>query len=109
MPSPRPALPAPESRQLFIAHLAASIDAMETGRKALDPMAYRLFSRRLREAMAGCPAPQLAAGPAGGYRCVVDALVARHFDEFGRLPHVGGRSAQLAANRLFSRLRKKVR
>jgi hypothetical protein len=94
----------PRSRQLYIAHLAHRLDAMEHGRVRLDPVAYRLWSRRLREALAGCPEPVLARGLAVTHRSVLEALEQRHFDTFGALPGVRGRAAAHVADRLFAGL-----
>jgi len=49
-------------KQLYIAHLAARLEAMERTPRKLNAFSYRLWSRRLREAMAGCPEPLLARG-----------------------------------------------
>ena len=49
-------------KQLYIAHLAARLEAMERSNARLNAFSYRLWSRRLREAMAGCPEPLLANG-----------------------------------------------
>jgi len=94
----------PRSRQLYIAHLAQRLEAMERGRARLDAVAYRLWSRRLREALAGCPEPVIARGLAVTHRSVHEALEQRHFDTFGVLSGAAGRAAARVADRLFERL-----
>ena len=94
----------PRSRQLYIAHLAHRIDAMERGRVPLDAVAYRLWSRRLREALAGCSEPALARGLGIVHPAVRDALEQRHFAVFGVLPGTRGRAAARVANQLLKQL-----
>ena len=91
----------PRSRQLYIAHLAHRLDAMESGRARVDAVAYRLWSRRLRQALAGCPEPVIARGLAVSFPGVAEALEQRHFDTHGRLPGAAGLAVAVAANRLF--------
>ena len=45
----------PESRRLYVADLARRQFEMESGRQAMQPLAYRVLSKRLREALAGLP------------------------------------------------------
>jgi hypothetical protein len=101
MPTP---IQLPRSLQLYIAHLAHRLDAMDAGRARLDPVAYRLWSRRLREALAGCPEPMIVRGLAVTHRSVCEALEQRHFDTFGVLPGARGRAAARVADRLFEGL-----
>lgn len=91
----------PRARQLYIAHLAHRLEKMELGRTPLDPVAYRLWSRRLREALAGCPEPAVARGLAVTLPGVAEALEQRHFDTHGRLPGPIGLAVAVTANRLF--------
>ena len=99
----------PRSRQLYIAHLAQRLEAMERGRARLDAVAYRLWSRRLREAMAGCPEPLLARGLAVSHPSVAQALEQRFFNTHGMLPGPAGKTARKAADRLLKRLRLRKR
>ena len=94
----------PRSRQLYIAHLAQRIAAMERGRAPLEAVASRLWSRRLREALAGCPEPALARGLGVVHPAVREALEQRHFTVFGVLPGTRGRDAARVANRLLKHL-----
>jgi len=92
-------------KQLYIAHLAARIEAMERRTVKLNPFSYRLWTRRLREAMAGCPEPLLANGLAISHPSVAQALEQRYFNTHGVLPGPDGKAARHAANQLLRRLR----
>src|SRR6185369_10479763 len=48
------------SKRLYIADLAARLDAMESGRTPMDAVAYRLYARRLGAVIAAYPADLLA-------------------------------------------------
>jgi len=37
-------------KRMYIAHLAARLESMESGRTAMDAVAYRLFARRMNAA-----------------------------------------------------------
>ena len=91
-------------KQLYIAHLATRLEAMERSSVKLNAFSYRLWSRRLREALAGCPEPVIARGLAVRHRSVHEALEQRHFDTFGVLSGAAGRAAARVADRLFERL-----
>ena len=97
------------SRRLYIADLARRQHEMECGRVAMQPLAYRVLSRRLREALAGLPEPMLAAGfaelPAHLMPLLGEVLQGRHFDHHGRLPGERGADAAAEAAALFRRLR----
>ncbi|WP_119156178.1 hypothetical protein [Caldimonas tepidiphila] len=97
--------PALQGKHLFIEHLAQQLEAMEQGRAPVKAVAYRLFSRRLRQAMAGYPETRLAASLAGPHPAVAEGLAVRFFDTHGRLPGPGGRAAQEIAAELLARLR----
>jgi len=92
-------------KQLYIAHLATRLEAMERSSVKLNAFSYRLWSRRLREAMAGCPEPLLANGLAISHPSVAQALEQRHFNTHGVLPGPAGKAARHAANQLMRRLR----
>lgn len=97
------------SRRLYIADLARRQHEMEQGRVALQPLAYRVLSRRLREALAGLPEPMVATGfaelPPYLMPQVSEMLQTRHFDHHGRLPGELGAEAAALAAALFTRLR----
>ena len=92
-------------KQLYIAHLATRLEAMERSSVKLNAFSYRLWSRRLREALAGCPEPVIARGLAVTHRSVHEALEQRHFNTHGVLPGPAGKAARHAANQLMRRLR----
>jgi len=70
-------------RALYLIDLSERLQRMEAGGERMDPLVYRLFARRLRQALAGCPAAEL---PAAVKQPLVlrEALADRHFAEFGR-------------------------
>jgi len=96
-------------KQLYIAHLAARLEAMERAPRKLNAFSYRLWSRRLREALAGCPEPLLARGLAVSHPSVAQALELRFFNTHGMLPGPAGQAARKAADRLIKRLRLRKR
>lgn len=96
--------PALEGKHLYIEHLAQGLEAMASGRQRLNPVAYRLFARRLREAMAGYPEAQLVAGLARRHAVVAETLADRHFDNHGRLPGPQGPALQRQAGEILARL-----
>ncbi|MEO7339102.1 MAG: hypothetical protein ABIV63_21205 [Caldimonas sp.] len=93
-----------DSRHLYIAHLATRLDAIESGTGRLNPVIYRLWSRRLREAMAGHAEPTLAKSMARLHPSVAHALEQRFFNMHGVLPGAAGQAARLVADALFCRL-----
>lgn len=104
-----PQEPALQGKHLFIEHLAGQLEAMEQGRAPMKAVAYRLFSRRLREAMAGYPEARLAASLAGPHPAVADALAVRFFDTHGFLPGPRALSARTIAAEAFERMRHPAR
>jgi hypothetical protein len=94
------------SKRLYIAHLAQRLDAMERGYAAVQPLAYRLYARRLQEAMAGYPEGRLAKALSASHPAVADALANRHFATHGSF--VGGSAANRSAQRLLQRLRRSL-
>lgn len=108
MTTSRSSQPASTSSYLFVEHLAETLEAMEAGRLSLHAVAYRLFARRLRYALAACPRARLAASPVGSMDAVSEAMANRYFDDHGRLPQTGGKAVQFIADRLFERLRKRA-
>lgn len=96
------------SRRLYIADLARRQHAMETGRTAMQPLAYRVLSKRLREALAGLPEPAARAGfselPAALLPLVAEMLETRHFDHHGKLFGLHAPGCRALADALFDRL-----
>lgn len=103
MKAPIPQERALQGKHLFIEHLAGQLEAMEAGRAPMRAVAYRLFARRLREAMAGYPEARLAAGLGEAHPVVAEALAARFFDTHGFLP--GQRPLRALAEPVLARLR----
>jgi len=79
---------------------------MEFGITPMKAIAYRLFARRLREAMAGFPEAHLMAKLSHHRLAVTDMLATRFFDTHGRLPAAEGEAVQIAADRLLGRVRR---
>ncbi len=93
-----------EIKQLFIQHLAERMEQMECKAVAMQPVAYRLYARRLREALAGYPSGR---GSALGqrYTAVAEALASRHFDSHGWLPGSDAVHARAIAELALIRMR----
>jgi hypothetical protein len=103
---PGPLDPTLEGRRLYIEHLAKRIEQMEHGVTPMRAIAYRLFARRLREALAGLPEARLMAALSRESSAVSDALAMRFFDAHGRLPSPEGETVRGVADRLFGRVRR---
>jgi hypothetical protein len=99
-----------KSRRLYIADLATRQHAMEAGIVTMAPLAYRVLSRRLREALAGLPEIAARAGlpdlPPHLLPLVAEVLETRHFDHHGRLYGLWAPHCQAEAAALFARLRR---
>lgn len=91
------------SKHYFIEHLAQQIEAMEAGRAELQPTAYRLYTRRLRAALAGYPPARLARSLAVQHPCVAHAMAERFFDVHGLFPGPHGIGARNEARKLIAR------
>ena len=91
-------------KRMYIAHLAARLESMESGRTAMDAVAYRLFAKRMNKAMDDYPAALLAAQLGRACPSVVDALEQRRFVAAGSLPGTPGRQARGVATALLRRL-----
>ncbi len=105
MPTKKPVDPALETKHLFIAHLAERLQAMERGHAPLQPRAYRLCARRLREAMAGYPESQLTARLAGSHPAVAELLANRSFDSHGVLQGLHWQKVHRLARQALLRMR----
>ena len=93
------------SKRLYIADLAMRLEAMENGKTRISATAYRLFTRRMKAAMAGYPPGLLAAQLGRVHPSVLHEIVQQQFESRGSLPGSGGSRARAAATKLISRLR----
>jgi hypothetical protein len=98
--------PTLESRRLYIEHLAQRLEQMELGIAPMKSIAYRLFARRLRQAMAGFPEAQLIATLSRKSSAVSDALAMRFFDVHGWLPTPEGQAVRDLADLLLAPMRR---
>ena len=112
----RLAMPAPSARlsgkRLYIADLAARLEAMEDGGAPMNAIAYRLYARRMAAAMEGYPPGLLAAQLGRAYPSVLDAIEGRQFEADGVFGGPHGRSARVVATALlrhFERQRRTAR
>ena len=110
---PRFAMPAPSVRlsgkRLYIADLAARIEAMESGGAPMNALAYRLYARRMATAMEGYPPGLLAAQLGRAYPSVLDAIESRRFETDGALGGARGKSAAVVATALLRHLERQRR
>jgi uncharacterized lipoprotein len=67
------------SKRLYIADLAERLEAMESGKTAMSALAYRLYARRMNQAVAAYPAALLAAQLGRSWPSVVHALEQQRF------------------------------
>ena len=95
-------------KRMYIAHLAARLESMESGRTAMDAVAYRLFAKRMNVAMNDYPAALLAAQLGRACPSVVHALEQRRFETGGALPGAPGRQARSVAAALLRKLSSKT-
>ncbi len=93
------------SKRLYIADLAMRLEAMENGTTPISAAAYRLFTRRMRAAMAGYPPGLLAAQLGRMHPSVLHEIEQQRFESRGILAGSGGSRARAAAKALLERLR----
>ena len=98
-----------EIKHLFIQHLAERLEQMECAAMPMQPIAYRLYARRLREALAGYPVARQRCPLAQRYTAVSEALAARHFESHGWLPGGNAVHARAIADLALIRMRYPVR
>ena len=91
-------------KRLYIADLATRIEAMESGRAAMNPIAYRLYVRRMQSAMDSYPLGLLAAQLGRSHPVVMQAIEQRQFEIDGALGGLRGRRAELVATALLRHL-----
>jgi len=91
-------------KRLYIADLAARIEAMESGGAPMNALAYRLYARRMAAAMEGYPLGLLAAQLGRAYPSVLDAIESRRFEADRVLGGPRGRSAGVVMAALLRHL-----
>jgi hypothetical protein len=92
------------SKRLYIADLAARLEAMESGEAATHPVAYRLYAKRLKSAVAEYPAALLASQLGAAHPAVLQAIEQQQFEADGMLSGLGSGRAVVAAAKLFRSL-----
>ncbi len=96
-------------KRLYIADLAARLEAMEDGRAAMNALAYRLYSKRMAKAMEGYPPGLLAAQLGRVHPCVMQAIETRQFEVDGALAGQRGKSAAVVMTALLRHLKRQRR
>jgi hypothetical protein len=91
-------------KRLYIADLAARLEAMESGRTTMNALAYRLYARRMKAVIEGYPAMLLAAQLGRAHPSVLQAIAQQHFEAHGAHAGEAGRQADVAAGRLLRTL-----
>jgi hypothetical protein len=106
-------MPAPSVRlsgkRLYIADLAARLEAMEDGGAPMNAPAYRLYARRMAAAMEGYPPGLLAAQLGRAYPSVLDAIESRQFETDGVFRGPCGKSVGVVAAALLRHLQRQRR
>jgi hypothetical protein len=96
-------------KRLYIADLAARLEAMESGRVAMNALAYRLYARRMATAMQGYPPGLLAAQLGRIHPCIMQAIEHRQFEVDGALGGQRGKSAAVVMTALLRHLKRQRR
>jgi hypothetical protein len=94
--------PLEPARALYVEDLARRLHAMEQGAERMDPVAYRLFARRLRRALAGLSPLQLRRALAI-HPAMSEGRANLYFAEHGHFE--GMQAVALEASALLARLR----
>ena len=86
-------------KRLYIADLAARLEAMENGSATMNALAYRLYARRMAAAMEGYPPSLLAAQLGRSHPSVLQVIESRQFDALGAMsgPRARGAGVMTAA------------
>lgn len=92
------------AQRLLIADLADRLEAMESGRAPMDPVAYLLYARHLADAVADYPPHLLEAHLGDIFPSVLHAIEQRRFESHGVLHGRAGRRAYTAAASVLRRL-----
>jgi hypothetical protein len=93
------------SKRLYIADLAGRLEAMESGKVATSAVAYRLYARRMKAAIAVYPADLLVAQLGRSHPSVLQAIEQQQFEAEGMLTGRGSGRALVAAQTLLRRVR----
>ena len=96
-------------KRLYIADLAARLEAMEDGGAPMNALAYRLYARRMATAMRDYPPGLLAAQLGRAYPSVLDAIESRRFEADGVHGGPYGKSAGVVAAALLRHLERQRR
>lgn len=98
-----------QSKQLFVEHIAARLDAMESGHTIFKAIAYRAHARMLREALKAFPRGRLDALLGAPHSALSQAVYNRCFERDGYLREAPttscARAIRLKCDRLLARLR----
>ncbi|HEY2561335.1 MAG TPA: hypothetical protein VGI48_16620 [Caldimonas sp.] len=94
------------SKRLYIADLAQRLEAMENGKMVMNAIAYRLYARRIKAAIAVYPPRLLAAQLGRSHPAAMHALEQQQFEADGMMMGVGSGRALVAAAKLLRRLRR---
>ena len=92
------------SKRLYIADLARRLESMENGRTAMNAIAYRLYARRLNDAVAAYPPALLAAQLGRAWPSVVHALEQQRFAVAGAVVRRRDRRLVAVARALIDQL-----
>ena len=93
------------SKRLYIADLAGRLEAMESGKAAMSAVAYRLYARRMKAAIAAYPADLLAAQLGRSHPSVGQAIEQQQFEAEGMLSGRGSGRALVTAQKLLRAIR----
>jgi hypothetical protein len=101
-------MPLPESsgQILYVLDVAQKLHEMEMGRLPLDPVAYKLYARRLKQALAGCTARDLPRNVSQA-PALREAMADRYFVEHGHF--TGERAAADIAWQVIDRVQDRLR
>lgn len=98
------------SRRRYITGLLRSQHAMEIGGNAMQPLDYRVLSKRLRQALAALPEATARGGfselPLDLLPLAAEALETRHFERHGELFGLRASLCRDVADALLHRLRR---
>lgn len=97
------------NKRLYIQDLARRLEAMERHDTPMNALAYRLYARRLRMAMAGYPQALLRAQLGAAHGAVLQVLDRRHFDDHGTFPGPGGAAAGKLTRAVLRRVARRTR
>lgn len=97
-----------DSKQLFIDHLAAELQAMETGRVPMNALRYRVHAKMLGKALADASAPMRTMPTGGVHPQVVHMLSNRFFEDTGHLlqPGAAAHKARSVLERTLAQCRR---